>query len=507
VKSTGGEPGSGTPRAQLRARFIRYAVLALILTGAFAPWYLLRQFPIFSMCVGRFNLLDVLFTGTLCLTFASLLHVMIRRPQLLPLSALVVFMLIPLMIGLAAGNGFSAVREFRPFMFYLLTPVLIAAGFQANDYRVLANVYVIGTTLAVLAVFAHIMWLFPLPGYRVALAGAANFGGARVFYLDWTVPVVALLLGSAGLLTEQRNGRTVLYACAILAILWYMLAMGERFVQFIGVIVLALMVALPQPRRRVFHRLRIPIVFGCFLVLVSIGSLAHVAWLRGPLVNTISRWREVQVDDSFAFRVREVLAGLRNFALSGGARGVQSGPSRISGSWKSVIARIFLAAGTLCRPLSTGPKALATNVTGLPHAAQAASTMVQPISAPPTHGMTALLFGEGLGEAILVSPSPHAAPNVWHYFSSGYALLLFHGGMVALVLYLTAAGWGLSLALKAIRARGDAAWPVATIGAAGTITILLLNILYPAVDVPEGAIAFSLFYAMTLSNLNFSSRE
>jgi hypothetical protein len=42
-------------------------------------------------------------------------------------------------------------------------------------------------------------------------------------------------------------------------------------------------------------------------------------------------------------------------------------------------------------------------------------------------------------------------------------------------------------------------WPAAAVGVAGIITLVALNVLYPAVDTPEGVIAFSLFYGMTMA--------
>lgn len=109
------------------------------------------------------------------------------------------------------------------------------------------------------------------------------------------------------------------------------------------------------------------------------------------------------------------------------------------------------------------------------------------------------LFGEGLGGLVL-RRAPHDPGHPWPYASSGYVFLLIKTGILGLGLYLGMVWTAVVAGRRAIRARTVAVgWPAPVIGMVGLGLLLTLNVLYPTVDTPEGAIAFSLFYGMLVS--------
>jgi len=90
--------------------------------------------------------------------------------------------------------------------------------------------------------------------------------------------------------------------------------------------------------------------------------------------------------------------------------------------------------------------------------------------------------------------------------ASGYGFLLIKTVVLGRLLYLTMAasvvraGWAQSRA-----GRDDAAWPGARVGIVGIAALLVLNLTHTVVDIPEGAIAFSLFFGMIMAGVNGSS--
>ncbi|HLJ60089.1 MAG TPA: hypothetical protein VKZ50_10185 [bacterium] len=111
------------------------------------------------------------------------------------------------------------------------------------------------------------------------------------------------------------------------------------------------------------------------------------------------------------------------------------------------------------------------------------------------------VFGTGLGTRLPTGgPTPSEAQSAWHYVSAGYGYLLIRSGVTGLLLFLAMNAWALRVAWRRAHARpGGAGWPAATIGAMGLVTLLVANLLHPVVDIPEGVIAFSLFFGMIAS--------
>ena len=116
------------------------------------------------------------------------------------------------------------------------------------------------------------------------------------------------------------------------------------------------------------------------------------------------------------------------------------------------------------------------------------------------------LLGIGLGGVTFETKDPAVTINVpnppsviWRYASTGYEFVLVKMGLVGLILYLgivSAAFWCARNRLRTLPA--GAREPI-VLGIVGMTTLLVLNLLYNAVDTPEGAIAFSLFYGMLLT--------
>lgn len=108
------------------------------------------------------------------------------------------------------------------------------------------------------------------------------------------------------------------------------------------------------------------------------------------------------------------------------------------------------------------------------------------------------LVGGGLGTTVLHEDPDHR--NVpWPYVSVGYGYLLIRAGIIGLLLYAGMIVAALRVGLRNAHLRTAAEWPAGAVGVLGVGTLLTLNVLYPAVDTPEGVIAFSLFYGMIMA--------
>jgi hypothetical protein len=108
------------------------------------------------------------------------------------------------------------------------------------------------------------------------------------------------------------------------------------------------------------------------------------------------------------------------------------------------------------------------------------------------------VFGLGLG-AITLDYDPQREALPWRYISEGYGFLIVKTGLVGLFLFVGMVVGAIRAGWRNARLSPKGEWPAAAVGVAGIITLLALNVLYPAVDTPEGVIAFSLFYGMTMA--------
>jgi len=412
---------------------LRAWIVATVIITAMVPWYTLRLFPVFTVGSAKVNVLDVAVAGAIVLALpAIVVRLRAGASDMVWVCAFVGSMLIPFLHGLATPqSAFYAIRESRALAFYALALVFVAGGFRPIDYRLFAAMFVVGSCVAIVAVFAHVRWLLPIPGYPNVSWSAVSYnsvGAAGVVYLEWTVVVVAFLLSMIGALTSSRAPALVGWTAAALLIVWYASAMSERFVQALILVTAATTVAMSMSRGVRLRRMAIAAAVLGLIIGLGGTFLAGPYWISHAARASLWRWSNILTDDSLAFRYREVLEAFPRFVH-------------------------------------------------------------HPI------------FGLGLGSLILAQ-DPYNPGHPWPYASSGYAFLLFKTGLVGLVLYLTMAGFAVSTALR-YRSRHaiPEAWPAGLVGVIGIGLLLVLNVLYPSVDVPEGAIAFSLFYGMIVSQI------
>ncbi|MHB8731323.1 MAG: O-antigen ligase family protein [bacterium] len=431
----------------------RVSLLVLLFVGAMLPWYTLRTMPLLTIGTAKINLVDGLAACAVLLAARSILRRLAEREApILLLSGFILYMAIPLAIGLHdAGGRATAVREARGLAFYALALAFAAPRYRAADLRAFAAVYAGGTLVAVAAVFVHLRWLVGLPGYTpdtllapagftvqsfswnehispvptIAVAAAAGY---RIDYLDWSVPLVALILALAGALTASIRVKAAAWTAAALAAGWYLLVSGARSPQIVALLAaaaLALVLGRPHAAgRRVLAGIAIAVVLaGGLLVARPVGVLRGIG---GPLRTAVQRWRQAGEDDSLRLRIKEVAVSLPAFAR-------------------------------------------------------------HPV------------FGTGLG-AVIPMPEftfPGITPRS---IASGYGFLLIKTGLVGLALYLAMIAAVLHTAWLRIRSgRDEAVWPGARVGLIGIGALLVLNLVHTVVDTPDGALAFSLFFGMIMA--------
>jgi len=394
--------------------------MAVIVISAILPWYALRLFPLVTIGTAKINLLDALVACATLVALPSILQALRTGPrEMWWACAFVAYTTVPLGIGIRDPDArFFAIREWQALVFYLLALAFVAGGYGPRDSRNFAGAYVAGTTAAAIAVFAHVRWLTPLPGYPLPILRAT-----WVQYLEWTVPIVAFFLGMIQTLTASSRWTQGGWIAAIVAVAWYVFASGERFLQALIVAITAVLLGLPalgglRPRHAA--------IVVAIVVCLGLGTLGGPAWLRTSAHTTWYRWSTVLSDNSLAFRIEELRGGLSRFVH-------------------------------------------------------------HPV------------VGEGLGGLVIHDdPAHHGLP--WRYIANGYGFLLIKMGLVGFLLYLGMAGSALRAGWRRLHApRADDVWPAALVGILGMGILLFVNFLYPTVDTPEGAIAFSLFYGMLVS--------
>jgi hypothetical protein len=416
-------------RAETTATLVRrWSLTAVVVVSAAVPWYTLRLFPVLTVHGAAINGLDVL----VAVAVASALPLIVRdlrskRDSSLVVAVFLVYMLVPLGVGIWSGHRFFAIREFRPLAFYALALVFVAGNHTVSDYRLWTWSYVAAATLTAAAVFAHLRWLVPLPGYPATISAPVDFRNEfRVEYLDWTVPVTALALALGSLLVARRRWAAILSAGAVCVLVWYILATTERFMQVVSAAMFLIVTLVLAPGTRRSVRLA---EVGAVLVVGAVGLHGiREPWFDNLFTTVARRWLLWHADGSLGSRLREVQAGFAGLKV---------------------------------------------------------------------HFVRSLLLGKGLGAVTSVTLFPGQPKVLWPYFSSGYALVFFHTGLVGLCLYLGMAAKAMMAAgASAGKAVRDGAWPAHAFGMIGLTGLLLVNVLYPAADVSEGAVAFSLFYGM-----------
>ncbi len=408
----------------------RWFLLAVLAVGAMMPWYTLRLFPVLTLGSAKINPLDGLVACAVLLGAPAVVRGFWRGDREgLWVLAFLLSMLVPLLIGLLDSQSvFYAVRESRALAFYALALAFAAGGYGSRDFYTFAAAYVAGTVIAIVAVFSHVHWHVPLPGFPDALlvpSGLAYRGVVR--YLDWTVPSIAFMLSLAGTLAAPSLRARLAWGASLPCLVWYLIAMHERTTQGIGMVAAIVLIGIPGTGGLKFHRVAFLGATLAVIIALGLGVVAGPRWVSGPAQIMLWHWSHAVDDDSLRQRIRELRAGFPRFER---------------------------------HPLS----------------------------------------GEGLGAIVSDKPPDGRPGGPWRYIASGYGFLLVKTGLVGFGLYVAMIGIALRRAWHRLRhERGGGAWPLATIGVAGLGVLLALNLVHPVVDIPEGAIAFSLFFGMLVS--------
>jgi hypothetical protein len=413
----------------------RWSLMVVVLVGSMLPWYTLRTFPLIAVRGASINLLDALVGWTTLLAIPGTVRRLRERdPAVLWVCALLAYMIIPFAMGMRdPAARFAAVREARPLAFYGLALAFIVSGCNADDFRRFRQVYVVGAVIAMAAVFAHIRWHLPLPGYQdLALNAPFSRVGFLVSYVELTVLPIAMLFALDELLSARAHATRFAWALAVAVVAWYVLARGERAVQALTAGVAFVVWRIRSAgHAQVRYAVVIAIALGAMIVL-GLGVLPAPHWIAGPTRYTLDRWLRWRSDNSLRFRITELALGLPRIARNP-------------------------------------------------------------------------LFGEGLGGVVL-SQDPLDPGHPWRYIASGYGFLLIKTGLIGFGLYV-------AMAVAAIRrawvlrrtAAGRAGARAACIGLIGIALLLALNVVHTVADIPEGAIAFSLFYGMIMAPAVYST--
>ncbi|HXX40600.1 MAG TPA: hypothetical protein VEP50_21005, partial [bacterium] len=288
--------------------------MAVCVVGAMVPWYTLRLFPLVTIGGASINLLDAL-VGVAVLLALPRIFDAIRHglPEALWVGAFLLFMTVPFATGMRDPDAaFYALREARALAFYALALAFVAGGYRPNDYRAFAAAFAVGATVAAVAVFAHVEGALKIPGYPdelFKLQGWTN-GVLLVKYLEWITPVVAFLLGLAGVVTARNRGALAGWTVVSFITAWYILATAERFIQGVAGFAALMVVAVSGVR---VTRIRPLVVVGVICLILAalvLGSVTGGRWISRWASFGAMRWTLIASDGSLAFRMHEVAASI-----------------------------------------------------------------------------------------------------------------------------------------------------------------------------------------------------
>jgi hypothetical protein len=294
-------------------------LIATVAVTAMIPWYSLRLWPLVAFGHAKINLLDGLVAAAFLLALPRVLRGLIaQREPLWYICAFLAAMVVSLSFGLRDPHAaFLAIREARALAYYALALVFATGGYDRNDFRKFAAAYVGGATITAAATFAQAERLLTLPGYPNFLSGSYHLGvpGFLIAYLDWTVPTVAFVLSLSVLFMASLPRVFLAAGVSLLTISWYVLAAGERFLQFVvACCALGVPVIMGAPRHwpRAI-RVAAAGMAATVILAAAAGAATSTAWIAGPIRTTILRWSRATTDDSLRFRVLEILGGLPQF--------------------------------------------------------------------------------------------------------------------------------------------------------------------------------------------------
>lgn len=431
----------------------RWGLLAVVVVAAMVPWYTLRLFPLATFGTAKVNLLDVLAGAAVLAALPSIIAVVRdRNGPVLSVLAFMAYLLIPFAIGLRDPEAAPhAIREFRALAFYALAPAFAAEAFSSSEFRAFPKAFVAGACVAIAAVFVHLRWLVGLPGYtHDTLLAPAGF---VVQSLSWNehVPVAPTIPIAAGLgYRADYLEWTVPFAAFALSV---------------GGLLLA-----PARRERLLWA--VPVVATSWYLLASAARSPQVVALGAAVALCSVRWRGSR-------RGRQMLtAGTALVILLAGAAAMglraPAGVQSVAGPADTTLRRwseVFTDASLRLR------------------AKEIKVSLPVFVRHP--------IIGEGLGGAIPI-PEFAVQGQVPRVIASGYGFLLVKTGLAGLLLYALMVGNILRFGWRRIR-NGAGLAPAALIGVVGITALMILNLVHPIVDIPEGVIAFSLFFGMIMT--------
>lgn len=294
----------------LRRRVAWYCLAALMLVNALLPWWTLSAFPILSIGAAKVHLVDVLTAAVVLGAIPEVVAKLKRSAPVLASVGFVVYLTIPFVFALGDTQQlFYAVREARPLTYHLLVAAIVALNLSSRRLSRLATLYIAGALGAVLLTFLHVKGILSLPGYRpqggplptgIDLIEAAE--GFRVFYLEWTVVLVAAILIVVRLLQSTSLAVLSTRLLYLTAIVWYQVASAGRYLQLVSLAAIAGLLALMARRRAlILLGLTVLILGAGFLVAVGVGA----PWARNTTETTLVRWTEWRSDESLGRRTTE----------------------------------------------------------------------------------------------------------------------------------------------------------------------------------------------------------
>jgi hypothetical protein len=408
----------------------RCALFAVLVVGAAVPWYALRMFPLVTVGTASINVLDALVAVAVALSLPAIgAALRSRRSADWAVLVFLVYMVVPFVLGPLRDHQawFYAVREARALAFYALALAFAAGEYGTGHYRQFAAAYAVGAVAASVAVFVHLLWRIPLPGYPAMIASTPEFrAGIIARYLEWTVPVVAFLFCLAGTLHRDRVRARVIWAAGLCCTTWYLIAMHERTPELVALAVGIAVPLLPSLGGLTWRRVAIGALGLVVIAGVGTGVIPGPRWVVSPAEHMVEDWLHVAArDPSIRIRTRELQSALPTF---------------------------------LRHPI----------------------------------------FGAGLGSIVSESP-PDFPTGPWRYIAPGYGYLLVKTGIIGFALFFAMVGIAVRRGWASLRQDGEAGeWPRRGIAMVGIGALLALNLTHTVVDIPEGAIAFSLFYGMLI---------
>jgi hypothetical protein len=400
------------------------------------PWYTLRMFSLITLGTAKINLLDALAASAVLLASPIIVRAILRGPrELLWVCAFVAYMAIPLAVGLHDPEAAFLAIRESRPLIFYTLAIVFAAG----GYRVHDFRFFVGVYVA--GTVAAIASVSAHVAWLTPLPGFRDVPATEAGKV-WSGPYIQYLEWTVPLV-------------AFLLSVAGALAASTRWTRLIWAMSSLVVVWYTLATGERSMQL---LIVGIAVVLFSLPRFGGFRFHRLALIG-----------------LSLVVAGVFGVGALHGPAWINDPAKTTLSRWSSSLVDDSLRFRTL------------EVVNSLPRFAK------HPV------------FGEGLGGIILTEDPLAGGPKIlpghpWRYIASGYGFLLVKTGLAGLLLYFAMVVGVAREAWRRISINGERqAWPVVTIGIAGIGALMALNLIHPTVDTPEGAIAFSLFYGMIMS--------